>query len=49
MPFFVHLRSDYVIRTLPECISAETPDRYPEPIEADAYLTQRLREIGLLK
>ena len=49
MPFFVHLRSDYMIRTLPECVTPENPDRYPEPIEADAYLTQRLREIGLLK
>ena len=49
MPFFVHLRSDYEIRTLPGCIDAKSPDRYPEPIFADDYLTQRLREIGLLK
>ena len=49
MPFFVHLRSDYEIRTLPGCITPENPDRYPEPILADDYLTQRLREIGLLK
>ena len=46
MPFFVHLRSDYEIRTLPGCVGAE--DRYPTPILADDYLTQRLREIGLL-
>jgi len=49
MPFFLHLRPDFEIRTLPACISAENPDRYPESITADAYLFQRLREIGLLK
>ncbi|CAA9489679.1 MAG: Oxidoreductase [uncultured Sphingomonadaceae bacterium] len=49
MPFFVHLRSDYEIRTLPGCVTPGNPDRYPEPILADDYLTQRLREIGLLK
>ena len=48
MPFFLHLRSDFVIRTLPGCIDAEHPDRYPEPITADAYLQERLREIGLI-
>jgi isopenicillin N synthase-like dioxygenase len=48
MPFFLHLRSDFVIRTLPGCIDADHPDRYPEPITADAYLQQRLREIGLI-
>lgn len=49
MPFFLHLRSDFVIRTLPGCIGADNPDRYPEPITADAYLQQRLREIGLIR
>ena len=49
MPFFLHLRSDYRFETLPQCISAENPDRYPESITADDYLKQRLREIGLLK
>jgi len=48
MPFFLHLRSDFVIRTLPGCVTAANPDRYPDPITADAYLQQRLREIGLL-
>jgi isopenicillin N synthase-like dioxygenase len=47
MPFFVHLRSDFVFETLPQCISAENPDRYPERITADDYLQERLREIGL--
>ncbi len=49
MPFFLHLRSDFPIATLPQCISAENPNRYPEPILADDYLRERLIEIGLLK
>ena len=49
MPFFVHLRSDHLIETLPGCIAADRPNRYPDPILADDYLTQRLREIGLIK
>ncbi len=48
MPFFLHLASDFPIVTLPGCVNAERPDRYPEPITADDYLQQRLREIGLL-
>lgn len=47
MPFFLHFRSDFLIETLPGCVSADNPDRYPEPILADDYLQQRLREIGL--
>jgi isopenicillin N synthase-like dioxygenase len=47
MPFFLHPRSDFVIATLPGCICADNPDRYPEPITADAFLSERLREIGL--
>jgi len=47
MPFFVHLRSDFRIETLAQCISTDNPDRYPEPLTADAYLQQRLAEIGL--
>jgi isopenicillin N synthase-like dioxygenase len=48
MPFFLHLASDFEIATLPGCVSAANPDRYPEPITANGYLEQRLREIGLL-
>lgn len=48
MPFFVHLRSDFEIRTLSGCCNAENPDRYPEPITADQFLQERLREIGLV-
>ncbi len=49
MPFFLHLRSDFPITTLPQCISAQAPDRYPESILADDFLQQRLKEIGLKK
>jgi isopenicillin N synthase-like dioxygenase len=48
MPYFLHLRSDFRFVTLPQCVSAENPDRYPETITADDYLQERLREIGLI-
>ncbi len=48
MPFFLHLASDFEINTLPQCIDQAHPNQYPEPITADAYLRQRLREIGLI-
>ena len=47
MPFFVHPRSDFPIETLPACVSAARPNRYPDPISAGAYLEERLIEIGL--
>lgn len=47
MPFFLHPRPDFLIRTLPQCIGAGEPDRYPEPITERAFLEQRLYEIGL--
>ena len=46
-PFFLHFEPEYLIQTLPSCVSAENPDRYPEPITAHAYLMERLREIKL--
>ena len=46
-PFFLHFRPDYLIRTLPDCVTPERPNRYPDSITADAYLQQRLREIKL--
>lgn len=49
MPFFLHLRSDFAFRTLPQCITPDNPDRYPVSITADDYLQERLREIGLKK
>jgi isopenicillin N synthase-like dioxygenase len=47
-PFFLHPNPDYLIRTLPECVGAENPDRYPTPITAHEYLMERLREIKLV-
>jgi len=46
-PFFLHFRPDFLIETLPACVTAERPDRYPEPITAHAFLERRLSEIGL--
>jgi isopenicillin N synthase-like dioxygenase len=46
-PFFLHFNSDYRIETLPNCVDAGHPDRYPTPITADAYLQERLAEIKL--
>ena len=47
MPFFLHFRPDYLIETLPDCVDADHPDSYPQPITAHDYLLERLREIGL--
>jgi isopenicillin N synthase-like dioxygenase len=46
-PFFLHFNSDYLIRTLPNCVDAAHPDLYPAPITADEFLQERLREITL--
>ncbi|TGY87785.1 isopenicillin N synthase family oxygenase [Marinicauda algicola] len=46
-PFFLHFNPDFMIETLPGCISDENPNRYPVPITAHDYLDERLREIGL--
>jgi isopenicillin N synthase-like dioxygenase len=46
-PFFLHFEPDFEIRTLASCVEPGRPDRYPEPITADAYLQRRLSEIGL--
>ncbi len=47
IPFFLHFAPDYLIETLPGCVSAEHPNRYPAPITAQDFLLQRLREIRL--
>ena len=49
MPFFLHPAPDFLIETLPGCISAERPNLYPEPISSHDYLHERLVEIGLIK
>ncbi len=46
-PFFLHFNPDYAITTLPGCISAERPNKYPEPLKAQDFLEIRLKEIGL--
>ena len=48
MPFFLHFRPDYLIETLPQCISDARPNLFPEPITAHDYLLQRLKEIKLI-
>jgi isopenicillin N synthase-like dioxygenase len=47
VPFFLHPNPDFLIDVLPSCIDAAHPSRYPEPISANDYLLQRLREIKL--
>jgi isopenicillin N synthase-like dioxygenase len=48
VPFFLHPNPDYLIKTLPQCISEQRPDRYPNPITSHDYLLERLREIKLI-
>ncbi|MGX7951551.1 isopenicillin N synthase family dioxygenase [Tsuneonella sp. HG249] len=47
MPFFLHFRPDFTIKTLPGCIDPARPDDHPEPISSHEFLQQRLREINL--
>ena len=46
-PFFLHPNPDFVIDVLPSTVTADNPSRYPEPITAQGYLEERLREIKL--
>ena len=48
MPFFLHFRPDFLIETLPGCVSAERPNLYPTPITSHDFLQERLREIKLV-
>ncbi len=48
IPFFLHPNSEFLIKSLDQCVTADNPEHYPEPITANDYLTQRLIEIGLL-
>ncbi len=47
IPFFLHFAPDYLIKTMPGCVTPERPDQFPEPITAQGYLEERLREIRL--
>ncbi|MCC6919981.1 MAG: isopenicillin N synthase family oxygenase [Alphaproteobacteria bacterium] len=46
-PFFLHYRPDFLIETIPSCVTADNRNHYPEPITANAFLLQRLAEIKL--
>jgi len=48
IPFFLHPNPEFVIESLPSCVTKMRPNRYPQPITAAAYLEERLREIGLI-
>lgn len=48
IPFFLHFAPDFLIETLPTCITPDNPNRYPTPITAQDYLMERLREIRLM-
>ena len=48
IPFFMHPNPDFMIETLPSCISKENPNCYPEPISSHDFLLQRLRENKML-
>lgn len=47
MPFFLHFRSDFLIKALPQTIAPGEKPKWP-PITADDYLQERLREIKLV-
>ena len=47
-PFFLHFNPDFEIATLASCVNTQQPNRYPQPINAQDYLQERLREIKLL-
>jgi len=46
MPFFLHFRSDFLIEALPGTVPPGEQPKW-EPITADGYLQERLREIKL--
>ncbi len=48
VPFFLHPNPDFLIDVLPSCVTPDNPNRYPEPITAQGYLEERLREIKLM-
>ena len=48
VPFFLHPNPEFLIDVLPSCVTPDNPNRYPEPITAQGYLEERLREIKLM-
>ncbi|MFL6720809.1 MAG: isopenicillin N synthase family dioxygenase [Sphingomonas sp.] len=47
MPFFLHFRSDFLIKALPQTVPPGEQPKWP-PITANDYLQERLREIKLV-
>ena len=47
IPFFVHPNPDVPLDCLPQCVDEQNPVQY-EPITAEDFRQQRLREIGLV-
>lgn len=47
-PFFMHPRPEMDLSCLESCIDDQHPKKYPD-ISAEAFLMQRLKEIGLIK
>lgn len=48
MPFFVHPYSNFLLETIPSCVSEDNPQKYPA-ITAGDFLYERLVELGLIK
>src|SRR5690554_5822092 len=48
IPFFLHFNSDVMIDALESCVTEQNP-KQEQPISANDYLMERLREIGLIK
>lgn len=50
MPYFLHGNADWLIETLPQCVTPENPDRYAgRSITENQFLAKRLYEINLIK
>jgi isopenicillin N synthase-like dioxygenase len=47
IPFFMHPNPDFLIETLPGCVSDSNPNRYLQSVTANDFLLERLREIKL--
>jgi isopenicillin N synthase-like dioxygenase len=48
LPFFLHFNPDFLIRTMPQYVDERHPNQFPEPITAQDFLQERLREIKLI-
>jgi isopenicillin N synthase-like dioxygenase len=48
IPFFLHPRPEMQLNVLDSCVTADTPQHYPDTT-AGEYLDERLRQIGLKK